>query len=41
MTLSSIDQVQVEVSEGITVDQVLLELSKKQANLPFESEKTY
>lgn len=39
--ISGIDQVQIEISEGITVDQLSIELSKKYKNLPFESEKTY
>ena len=39
--LSGIDEDQIEVSEGITVDQLSLELSKKYSNLPFESEQTF
>ena len=39
--LSGIDQNKVEIPEGTTVEQLSMELSKRYANLPFESEKTF
>ena len=39
--ISGIDQDQIEIPEGATVEQLSMELSKRYANLPFESEKTF